>query len=178
MASGRGKTEAREGEIGGREVMKKFFSFALALTAVLAISPAAKADSFDDNIATTGGLAGDLLFSINPSRTATDGSFDIKTGIANVPARDYDLVSGADVGGTIIANIGEWSDQFHHIGAWTLSDSDGASGLPITAEMAPEPSSLSMLGSGLFLLAGGLFWKSRLKAHLAKQLQPNVNLAA
>jgi PEP-CTERM motif len=187
--SGIGKTEAREGEIGRGEIMKrkKFFLVAIALAAVLAIAPVAKASSFDYTFYAAGGETSSLaLTTVGTGTTATgSGSFTVgASGFDGIKAGTYNLVDFTE---TALGNFsvfftaagGAKFELQDTAGVWTLENIDIGSSSTVQLSTVPEPSSLSMLGSGLLLLAAGLFWKSRSsRSYLAKEPQANAIQAA
>jgi hypothetical protein len=93
---------------------------------------------------------------------------DLTSGSITLEALDslIDPNSGLDYGLSTVAwagvEIGDWDNGVATISASADIDS-------ITVSQAPEPSSLLLLGTGLFGMAGLLLWKAK-KASLQARL--------
>jgi len=164
--------------------MKKFIVVVLAFAGALLIAPAAKASSFayDFVAASSPGVSGVFTIYTNAGGSVTGGVFDI-TGVGDAffHPGDYTAVGGVLLGGFGSVHFMDGAFMITLIddeGVWNILNSSMSNeALDVSAE-TPEPSSLFLLGTGLFLLAGGLFWKSRSKASPAKQPKQNVYQAA
>jgi hypothetical protein len=149
--------------------MKKFFFATIALAAAMAIMPSAKADAYNFVGVIDPTLSGSFNFNESGNSIAS-GTLDIVTGGLNFSAGIYTYVVGSgtyNVGGPIVASYtnGTITDTLEYFDGpsgweWNIENSS-LTNQPLAVQATPEPSSLILLGSGLFLLAGGLFAKSR-----------------
>jgi hypothetical protein len=108
--------------------------------------------TFSSPIVADGGLI------LNASSLVHEG--DLTSGSITLAALDssIDPISGLEYGSETVAfagiEIGDWDNGVATISASADIDS-------ITVSQAPEPSSLLLLGTGLFGMAGLLFWKAK-----------------
>ena len=147
--------------------MKKYLVVALALAAVLAFTPAAKADSFSYAFTGTAPDAA-LTGSFNLQFTGnlgTGGSITFNDTVHDFVAGTYSFSSGAfspDPGFAtfVFTGTGGTIDLLEVEGTWQI-EYDLLNSTNDALAAAPEPSSLLLLGSGLLILALGIFWKSK-----------------
>jgi hypothetical protein len=164
--------------------MKKFSVALLALATAIAISPAAKADTYDFTMVTvTGNVTADFSISADLSGgvyTASGGTVDL-TGAPASGVFNLTLGSGGSPSG--LFNYDNWfdptttyfdttgplftdaaGDEFNvwsnGDGSWSLDEEVGNN--YVMEDIAtPEPSSLLFLGTGLLVLAFILFRKHK-----------------
>jgi PEP-CTERM motif-containing protein len=164
--------------------MKKLILTFIALVTVLAVTPAAKADGFQFWVPTDSFLTGAFTYSVT-GNTINSASLSIFSSNLSFYPAGGTFVFQPGSSFFINSNLAELVftdgsltiDLFNIGTGWQLEEA----GAPQTDEFltpAPEPSSLLLLGSGLFLLAACLFWKSRSKAHLDKPERPDLILTA
>jgi hypothetical protein len=149
--------------------MKNFFLATIALAAAIAIMPSARADAYNFVGTIDPTLTGSFNFN-QSGNTITSGVLDIVTGGLDFMAGIYNYVPGSgsyNVGGPIVASysngtITDTLEYFDSPSGWQWNiENASLTNQPLTVAASPEPSSLALLGSGLFLLAAGLFAKSR-----------------
>jgi hypothetical protein len=152
----------------------------LGLAVIMAVTRTAKADSYNYEFA---GTAPDntlyLSFGIVTSgNTATSGSIDIGDNVGPFTEGVYNLTFGGFLSPTygefVFTGAGGTIDLFDVNGTWQI-EIDGENATNDALVITPEPSSLLLLGSGLLILAAGLYWTSRFsKFGARKHAEPSL----
>jgi hypothetical protein len=149
--------------------MKKLLFVVLGIATVLALSPVAKADSFSYTFAGRGdpGLTGSFSFTTVDS-DFTSAALEITTTTVDqpyFPVGTSTFVSGTYDGGglgNMVFTLDGYTIDLFNIGTgWQLEESGAdATDQFLTAEggSVPEPPSVLLLGSGLFLGVGLILW--------------------
>lgn len=159
--------------------MKRIITAVFALAALVAVVQPAKADSYNYAFAATPPDSTlYLTFSVvTAGNTATSGSIDIGDTVGPYTEGVYNLTFGGflspDYGEFVFTGTGGTIDLFDVDGTWQV-EYDGVNATNDALVITPEPSSLLLMGSGLLVLAGGMFWVSKFSNSSNRRPEPNL----